>query len=75
MVWVDYKKKRKRLKVFGAETLVDPAVKPAAPFINVRVNMGRIFDRKPVRAGFTAATGGAFQAHDVVSWKLKQRKR
>jgi hypothetical protein len=70
-VWVDYVKKSKRLKVFAAETLE----KPGAPFINVKANLGRIFDRKPARVGFTASTGGAWQAHDVVSWKFKQRKR
>ena len=70
-VWVDYKKKRKRLKVFGAET----NTKPATPFINVRVNLGGIFERKAIRAGFTASTGAQFQAHDVVSWKLKQRRK
>ena len=70
-VWVDYKAKRKRLKVFGAET----GSKPASPFINEKVNLKNLFNARRMRAGFTASTGGDFQAHDVLAWKLKQRQR
>jgi Legume lectin domain len=67
--WVAYSAKSKRLRVFASE-----GGRRGSPLLNRRVNLRALFDGDRVRAGFTAATGSASQAHDLLRWKLRQRR-
>jgi autotransporter-associated beta strand protein len=65
--WIDYDAPTHRLEVF-----VDPGpVKPATPLLSATVDLASIVGSSGL-AGFTAATGGAFAAHDIQSWRFTQ---
>ena len=63
--WVDYSAKKKKLKVFLANT----PTKPAAPITSQTVNLKKTVGTE-ARAGFTGGTGGAFMAQDIINWKV-----
>jgi hypothetical protein len=67
--WIVYKAPQRQLKVFVAKHEDDS--RPGHPLFKVRKNFGNVLGG-PAYAGFTAGTGGAFQDHDVLSWKLTQ---
>ncbi|WP_367154498.1 choice-of-anchor Q domain-containing protein [Methylomonas sp. HYX-M1] len=64
-VWLDYVGVSKHLEVFMAAS----EVKPAAPIISTTVDLSSSLGNK-VYFGFTAGTGGGFNRHDILSWKL-----
>lgn len=66
-IWVDYSAKQKRLKVF----YTDKTKKPKKALLSLKINLKQVLGGK-ARAGFTAATGGAYETADVLRFKLKQ---
>lgn len=64
--WIDYNGADKNVKVYIGKT----EARPATPALNVdNIDLADIFKGKPgVYAGFTSATGGAFERHDIISW-------
>jgi hypothetical protein len=66
--WITYKAKSGKMKAWVS----DSSTKPSSPLVTARVNLSSIFDAPKGRAGFTAATGGNNEVHDVVSWTLTQ---
>ena len=65
--WVRYSAGKERLKVYAN----DSNEKPQKPAASVALRLDRVLDGRS-RAGFTAATGGSFEAADVLSWTLDQ---
>jgi hypothetical protein len=66
--WVVYKAKAEKVKAYVSDT----PTKPSSPIADSKVNLKNVFDDPKGRAGFTAATGGSNEVHDVLSWTLKQ---
>jgi hypothetical protein len=66
-VWISYKAKSHKVKVYVSET----TTKPSSPLVSAKVDLKKVLEGK-ARAGFTAATGGATAAHDVLNWTLTQ---
>ena len=57
------------MKVYVSET----STKPGSPEVQAKVDLKGILNHgSKKRAGFTAATGGNNEFHDVLSWKLTQ---
>ena len=65
--WVSYKAKSGKLNVFVSDT----STKPSSPMVSAKVKLQKVLEGK-ARAGFTAASGGATETHDVLSWTLTQ---
>jgi Legume lectin domain len=65
--WISYKAKSDKVKAFVSDT----TTKPSSPLVSAKVNLKNVLEGK-ARAGFTAATGGATEAHDVLDWTLTQ---
>jgi len=67
--WISYKAKSGKMKAWVSDT----ATKPSSPTVSAKVNLKKVLNHgSKKRAGFTAATGGSNEAHDVLSWKLTQ---
>jgi Legume lectin domain len=67
--WITYKAKSRKMKVYVSET----STKPGSPTVQATVDLKKILNHgSKKRAGFTAATGGNNEFHDVLSWKLTQ---
>ena len=67
--WITYKAKSQRMKVYVSDT----STKPASPEVEATVKLDKLLNHgRDKRAGFTAATGGANEFHDVISWTLSQ---
>jgi hypothetical protein len=64
-VWITYSARRKILRVYVSAA----NRKPRRPLIKFRRKLADILHGR-ARAGFTAATGGAYMAADILSWKL-----
>ncbi|UQZ85501.1 Cellulosome-anchoring protein precursor [Paenibacillus konkukensis] len=64
--WIDYDGSAKNVKVYIGDT----QTRPATPVLSVNeIDLDHIFQGKPgVYAGFTAATGGSMETHDILSW-------
>ncbi|MCZ8516550.1 S-layer homology domain-containing protein [Paenibacillus filicis] len=69
--WIDYDGVNKTVKVY----INNANTRPAAPVLNVpNIDLGTIFGGQPgVYAGFTAATGGAWENHDILSWDFTNK--
>jgi hypothetical protein len=65
-VWITYSARKKTLRVY----VNDSKRKPRRPLIKYRRSLSDILHGQRARAGFTAATGGAYMAADILSWKL-----
>jgi Legume lectin domain len=65
--WAKYSAKSTKLKVW----VNDDGAKPKKPLLSAKKNLNGVLEGKSY-AGFTAATGGATENHDVFSWKLTQ---
>jgi Legume lectin domain len=65
--WAKYSAKSTKLRVW----VNDDEAKPRKPLLSVKKNLKGVLEGKSF-AGFTAATGGATENHDVLSWKLTQ---
>ena len=67
-LWVGYKGETQTLDVYMATT----ATKPDAPTLSTKVDLGQLFAGTPqLYMGWTAATGAAYNGHDVLSWNVK----
>ena len=66
--WISYKSKSGKMKVWVSDT----STKPSSPMVTAKVSLSKILDDPKGRAGFTAATGGNNEVHDVISWTLTQ---
>ncbi|WP_282937603.1 S-layer homology domain-containing protein [Paenibacillus sp. RC67] len=64
--WIDYDGDTKNVKVY----INSSPTRPASPVLNANgIDLETIFKGKPgVYAGFTAATGGSMETHDILSW-------
>jgi large repetitive protein len=64
--WIDYDGTAKIMKVY----ISNSNTRPTSPVLTVpNIDLGTIFNGQPgVYAGFTAATGGAYENHDILSW-------
>ncbi|TDF98798.1 S-layer homology domain-containing protein [Paenibacillus piri] len=64
--WIDYDGNAKNVKVY----ISNSETRPTLPLLDVNgIDLEEIFQGKPgVYAGFTAATGGSYEIHDIVSW-------
>jgi hypothetical protein len=65
--WVTYKAKSHKVKVW----VTDTGTKPSTPIVTAKVDLEKVLGEKSF-AGFTAATGGANEEHDVLDWTLTQ---
>ena len=63
--WIEYDGSTDHLNVF----LADTHVKPATPLLSFNVDINSVIGSQAY-FGFTAATGGGFNAHDILDWKL-----
>jgi hypothetical protein len=63
--WVDYDGVKKSLEVRISET----STRPVAPQLSRTVNLAQILGPN-AWVGFTAATGGEYQIHDILSWNF-----
>jgi len=66
--WITYKAKSQQIKVYVSDT----STKPNSALVQAKVNLKKVLNHSMKRAGFTAATGGSNEFHDVLSWKLTQ---
>ena len=64
-MWVDYSASLKRLSVYVAQGVV--ATRPATPVLTYAVDLPQVVGPS-VNLGFTAATGGLSNAHQVTTW-------
>ena len=64
--WVDYDGLKKLLEVRISET----STRPVAAQLSHTVNLAEILGPNPAWIGFTAATGGEWQVHDILSWNF-----
>lgn len=64
-VWIDYVGVTKQMDVFMSTT----DVKPVAPIISTTVDLAAAVGNNAY-FGFTAGTGGGFNSHDILAWKL-----
>lgn len=64
--WIDYDGTTQNVKVY----LNNTTTRPATPVLSANgIDLDTIFKGKPgVYAGFTAATGGSMETHDILSW-------
>jgi hypothetical protein len=65
--WVTYKAKSGKVKAWVS----DSDTKPSSPIASAKANLKKVLGEKSF-AGFTAATGGSTEYHDVISWTLTQ---
>ena len=66
-VWIDYDGATNQMNVY----FTDQVAKPAVPTLTATVDLEAIFGNTPfLYAGWTAGTGGAINAHDVLNWDL-----
>jgi hypothetical protein len=65
--WVSYKAKSRKVKAWVSDT----DTKPSSPIVASKVDLKKVLHDKSF-AGFTAATGGATEQHDVLEWRLTQ---
>ncbi len=66
-LWLDYDGDNDLLRVFVSN---DPGVKPATPAMTVDVDLSAVLGSQAY-VGFTAATGGLNEHHDVEAWSFK----
>jgi hypothetical protein len=71
--WVDYNGLTDLLEVRVASALANAAApaRPANPFISSVIDIPTILGDTDAFVGFTAATGAAFNNHDVLSWGFR----
>ncbi|SFL65068.1 S-layer homology domain-containing protein [Paenibacillus sp. 1_12] len=64
--WIDYDGSSNNVKVYISNSLT----RPTSPVLDVNgIDLENIFSGKSgVYAGFTAATGGSKEIHDIISW-------
>lgn len=64
--WIDYDGQAKIVRVYLSKDIN----RPATPVLETHnINLDQIFDGHPgVYAGFTSATGGSMETHDIISW-------
>lgn len=62
--WVDYETDSKQLKVYLSST----DERPALPRLTETVDLQNVTKSADVYVGFTAATGGDWQNHDIEQW-------
>jgi hypothetical protein len=66
-VWIDYDGATNQMGVY----FTDQSTKPATPTLTATVDFEAIFGDTPfLYAGWTAGTGGAYNAHDVLNWDI-----
>ncbi len=63
--WVEYDGASNRLTVYAS----DAPVKPLAPWLAVDVDLSSLVGTQAI-AGFTAATGGRANLHEILAWQL-----
>ncbi|WP_409343191.1 cadherin-like beta sandwich domain-containing protein [Paenibacillus sp. MBLB4367] len=64
-VWIDYNGNNGKLEVF----LNDSSTRPGSPvLVQNNVDLGKILTAEDVYAGFTSATGGSYENHDILKW-------
>jgi hypothetical protein len=68
--WVDYDGLRKILEVRISES----ATRPVQAQLSYQVDLVQILGPHLAFVGFTAATGGEYQIHDIISWKFSYLK-
>ena len=68
-VWVDYDGSTQSLELRLAE---DSTVRPADPLLQANVDLVSILGSTDAYVGFTAATGAAFEDHDILNWQFRQ---
>lgn len=66
-VWVEYDGPSNQLRVYAAQGVV--AQRPATPVMTATVDLPALVGAQ-AWFGFTGATGGAFNNHDIESWSL-----
>lgn len=66
-VWVEYDGPANQLRVYAAQGVV--AERPASPVMAATVDLPTLVGSQ-AWFGFTAATGGAFNNHDIEAWNL-----
>ena len=65
--WVDYDGLTDQMDVYFSDT----ATKPAVPTLSANVDLAGLFAGvTELYAGWTAGTGGAINAHDVLEWEM-----
>ncbi|WP_160676810.1 immunoglobulin-like domain-containing protein [Clostridium sp. C8-1-8] len=62
--WVDYKGDTNQLEVRISKT----NSRPELPTLAYTINLSQTLGSNEVYSGFTAATGGSYEEHDIVSW-------
>lgn len=67
--WVDYDGNNDKLSVYVSQT----ADRPNEPLITKNIDLTEILDMNEVYVGFTAATGGSTNNHDVLSWYFQNK--
>ncbi|MEE8107201.1 MAG: L-type lectin-domain containing protein [Planctomycetota bacterium] len=66
-VWVDYNGLTDLFEVFVSKT----ATKPGAALFSHTIDLSAVLGSDTAYFGFTAGTGGGFNAHDIESWSVK----
>ena len=62
--WVDYDGGTQVMNIFLSET----NTKPGSPTLSQRVPLSQIFSGNDLFLGFTGATGGARESHELINW-------
>jgi LPXTG-motif cell wall-anchored protein len=62
--WVDYNGANNQLEVRISKT----NSRPELPTLAYTINLSQTLGSNEVYSGFTAATGGSYEEHDIVSW-------
>ncbi|QAA30343.1 immunoglobulin-like domain-containing protein [Clostridium manihotivorum] len=62
--WVDYKGDTNQLEV----RISNINSRPELPTLAYTINLSQTLGSNEVYSGFTAATGGSYEEHDIVSW-------
>ncbi len=63
--WVEYASRSRRLEVYLSTT----TTKPGTPALTYEVDLGTLLGNQ-MYVGFTGATGGASNAHDILNWSF-----
>ncbi|MBB6635989.1 cadherin-like beta sandwich domain-containing protein [Cohnella thailandensis] len=69
-VWIDYKSTEQKLEVF----LSSSSNRPSSPILTeTGLNLAERLKQDDIYVGFTAATGAAWQNHDIKQWYFTNR--
>ncbi len=67
--WVDYNGATQDLELRLVE---GSTVRPAAPILQANVDLATVLGSTNAFVGFTAATGAAYDDHDILNWQFRQ---